>query len=210
VERPALRLLLPLLAVLAVGSVLLLRLSSLQTSPRPATAQPALLADIVLPARSMPVPELGIRDQSSQRVSVSALRGHVVAITFLDSHCQQLCPLEADQLAQVQQALGKQTPLSVVVVSVAPATDTPDSARSFAASHRWAGGWHWLIGSESELAPIWQAYSIDVKVTTADILHSTVLYLVDRDGFVRAGFVSALKPDVVTRDVRILAAGGIS
>jgi protein SCO1 len=196
--------------MLALAALLLIQLLSPHASSRTARAQPTLMADIVIPANSMPAPELGIRDQRGQPVSVRALRGRVVGITFLDSHCKQLCPIEADQLAQVQQTLGKQSPLSLVVVSVAPETDTPDSARTFAATHSWAGDWHWLLGTQAQLAPVWQAYSIDVKPATADILHSAVLYLMDKSGYTRAGFVSGLKPDVVARDVRILAAGGSS
>ena len=210
VRHPAVQLLAPTLAALALGTLLLIHLVSPPATPRAATAHPTLSADIVIPANSMPAPELRITDQRSQPVSLSELRGRVVAITFLDSHCKQLCPIEADQLAQVQRTLGKRAPLSLVVVSVAPDTDTPDSARSFAAAHGWVGDWHWLLGSEAELAPVWKAYSIDVKPTTADILHSSVLYLADQNGYVRAGFVNGLNPDVVARDVRILAAGGTS
>jgi protein SCO1 len=208
VKRPAVRLLAPVLAALALGTLLLVHPASPPRSTPTARAQPTLSADIVIPAKTMPAPQLLLRDQSRRPVSVSALRGRVVAITFLDSHCKELCPIEADQLAQVQQALGREAPLSLVVVSVAPDTDTPDSARSFAAAHAWAGDWHWLLGTEAQLAPVWKAYSIDVKPTTADILHSAVLYLTDENGYVRAGFVSGLNPDVVARDVRILAAGG--
>jgi protein SCO1 len=210
VINPVVRLLAPLLAILVLAVLLLFYLLSPHTSAGTARAQPTLSADIVIPAKSMPAPELGIRDQRSQWVSVGALRGRVVAITFLDSHCKQLCPIEADQLAQVQQTLGKQSPLSLVVVSVAPETDTPESTRSFAAIHGWTGDWHWLLGSQAQLAPVWQAYSVDVKPTTADILHTAVLYLIDKNGYTRAGFVSGLKPDLVARDVRMLAAGGSS
>jgi protein SCO1 len=210
VISPVVRVLAPLLAMLALAALLLVHFLSPHGSPRSSRAQPTLSADIVIPANSMPAPELGIKDQHSQPVSVRALRGRVVAITFLDSHCKQLCPIEAEQLAQVQHELGKQSQLSLVVVSVAPGTDTPESARSFAATHGWGGDWHWLLGTEAQLAPVWQAYSIDVKPTTSDILHTAVLYLIDKNGYTRAGFISGLKPDVVARDVRMLATAGSS
>ena len=208
--NPVIRLMAPLLAVLALAALLLTHLLSPHAAPPIVTAQLTLTADIVIPANSMAAPELALRDQTGQLVSVSKLRGRVVALAFLDSHCKQLCPIEADQLAQMQQTLGKQSPLSLVVVSVAPDTDTPDSARSFAATHGWTGDWRWLLGTEAQLAPVWNAYSIEVKPTTADILHSIVLYLIDRKGYVRAGFVGGLKPDQVARDVGLLAAGGKS
>jgi cytochrome oxidase Cu insertion factor (SCO1/SenC/PrrC family) len=128
----------------------------------------------------------------------------VLVITFLDSHCKQLCPLEADQLAQAQKALGPVTRLSLLVVSVAPATDTPDSERAFAATHNWSGDWHWLLGTHDQLAAVWKAYSIAVEGTPDNVLHSTVLFLVDKTGFQRAGWAGPIEPDLLARDVRFL------
>src|SRR5205807_3765870 len=122
----------------------------------PAPAPSGLRADIVIPPKSIPASDFTLPDQDGKPVSVSALRGRVLAITFLDSHCKQLCPLEGDQLGQVQRSLGSAANLSLLVVSVAPATDTPESERAFAASHGWSGDWHWLSGSQDQLAPVWK------------------------------------------------------
>jgi len=168
------------------------------------TPTPGLAADIVIPPESMPASDFTLHDQDGKAVSVSAFRGQVVAITFLDSHCKQLCPLEADQLAQAQRALGTAAKLTVLVVSVAPATDTPESERAFALMHHWTGEWHWLIGAPEQLAAVWKAYSIAVQGTPDNVLHSTVLYLVDKQGFQRAGWASGLQPDQLARDVRFL------
>jgi cytochrome oxidase Cu insertion factor (SCO1/SenC/PrrC family) len=163
-----------------------------------------LAADIVIPPESMPASDFTLHDQDGKAVSVSAFRGHVVAITFLDSHCKQLCPLEADQLAQAQRVLGTASKLTVLVVSVAPATDTPESERAFAALHHWTGEWHWLMGAPEQMAAVWNAYSIAVQGTSDNVLHSTVLYLLDKQGFQRAGWASGLQPDQLARDVRFL------
>ncbi len=130
-----------------------------------ATAATGLAADIVIPPKSMPAPDFSLRDQDGKTVSVAALHGRVLAITFLDSHCKQLCPLEGEQLGQSQRSLGSPTNLSLLVVSVAPATDTPDSERAFAAAHHWTGEWHWLTGTPDQLAAVWKAYSIEVQGT---------------------------------------------
>ena len=163
-----------------------------------------LAADIVIPPKTMPAPDFTLSDQDGKPVSVSMLRGRVLAITFLDSHCKQLCPLEAEQLGQVQRSLGAAAKLSLLVVSVAPATDTPASERAFAATHRWSGDWHWLVGPPDQLASVWKAYSIAVQNAPDNVLHSSVLYLVDRDGYERAGWAAGLQPDLVTHDVRLL------
>jgi protein SCO1/2 len=193
-----------LAAVLFV--VLLVAKLSPQLSPTagPTPAPSGLRADIVMPPKSMPAPDFTLSDQDGKPVSVSALRGRVLAITFLDSHCKQLCPLTGDQVGQAQKALGSAAKLSLLVVSVAPATDTPDSERAFAKTHQWSGDWHWLQGTHDQLAAVWKAYSIAVEDTPDNVLHSTVLYLVDKNGFQRAGWAGPIEPDLLAHDVRLL------
>lgn len=190
-----------ILFALVVAKVLSPRLAGTSgVSPSPS----GLAADIVIPPKSMAAPDFTLLDQDGTPVSVSALRGRVLAITFLDSHCKQLCPLEGDQLGQVERSLGANANLTLLVVSVAPSTDTPASERAFAATHRWSGDWHWLVGTTDQLAAVWKAYSIAVQNAPDNILHSSVLYLVDKDGFERAGWAAGLEPDLVTHDVRVL------
>ncbi len=173
----------------------------------PTTRAPSgLQADIVISPRTSQAPDFSLRDQDNHPVSVSGMRGRVLAITFLDSHCQVFCPIEGDQLAQVQRSLGPGSQLSLLVVSVAPATDTPASERAFAAAHGWSGDWHWLVGSADQLAAVWKAYGIAVQITPDNLVHSSVLYLIDRSGYERAGFVAGREPGLVTHDVRLLAA----
>ena len=162
------------------------------------------MADIVIPPKTNPAPDFDLHDQAGRPVSIAALRGRVLAITFLDSHCKQLCPLEADQLAEVQRLVGS-LPLSLLVVSVAPATDTPASESAFALEHHWTGDWRWAAGTSQQLAGVWSAYSIAVQPSRDDILHSSVLYLVDKQGYERAGFASGIDPTRVARDLRLLA-----
>lgn len=195
------------IAALIMVALLVIRMVSLHASAQaPQSASGGFIADIVLPPKSSPAPDFSLRDQGGALTTVNALRGKVVAITFLDSHCRQQCPLEADQLAQVQRLLGKNVPLSLLVVSVAPETDTVASEQAFAAAHGWNGDWHWVSGSADQLAPVWKAYSIAVQPSPEDILHSSILYLVDKGGYMRAGFAAGLEPSRVAQDVRILAA----
>ena len=198
------------LSLSALAAVLFVVLLVAKLSPQlsatagPTPAPSGLRADIVMPAKSMPTPDFTLSDQDGKPVSVSALRGRVLAITFLDSHCKQLCPLTGDQVGQAQKALGSSAKLSLLVVSVAPATDTPDSERAFAKTHQWSGDWHWLQGTPDQLAAVWKAYSIAVEDTPDNVLHSTVLYLVDKNGFQRAGWAGPIEPDLLAHDVRLL------
>jgi protein SCO1/2 len=204
--KPLTWLSLSLLAATVFVALLVARVVSpqLAATAAPTPTPSGLRADIVIPPKSIPATDFTLSDQDGKPVSVSALRGRVLAITFLDSHCKQLCPLAGDQLGQAQRTLGPGAKLSLLVVSVAPATDTPESERAFAATHHWTGEWHWLMGTPDQLAQVWKAYSIAVQPSPDDILHSTVVYLVDKNGFQRAGWAGAIEPDLLAHDVRFL------
>jgi protein SCO1/2 len=166
-----------------------------------------LAGDQVMAPNHVRAPDFILRDQLGTTISLSQLRGRVVAVTFLDSRCRTWCPIEADTLAVVQHDLGSSSPLVLLVVSVGPEVDTPLSIAGFVRKHAWSGEWHWLMGSRAELSGVWKAYGIEVVATPGDIKHSVALYLVDQRGYERAGFAFLDAPRL-ERDVRKLAAPG--
>jgi protein SCO1/2 len=133
------------------------------------------------------------------------MRGRVIAITFLYTKCLDLCPLQASLLGRVQADVGSQVPFSVVVVSVRPDADTPSTIATFAAAHGLNGKFYWLSGPRQQLAGVWNAYGVGVQVANGDLAHSSVIYLIDRNGFERVGFADVPQSDAVESDVRILA-----
>src|SRR3989442_14065766 len=97
------------LSLAGLAMVVFVALLVARATPSRSAAAPTpsgLAADIVIPPRSMAASAFTLQAQDGKPVSVSGLRGRVLAITFLDSHCKQLCPLEGDQLGQVQRTLG--------------------------------------------------------------------------------------------------------
>jgi cytochrome oxidase Cu insertion factor (SCO1/SenC/PrrC family) len=129
-----------------------------------------------------------------------------VAIEFWDSHCNQECPLAGRALAAAERSLPQAQRPVLVVVSVNP-LDTPASSR--AAIRRWnlQGGapWHWLMGTHSHLASVWKAYRIAVVPGKTDIGHTEALYLLDRHGDERSGYLYPYIPARVAHDMRTLA-----
>lgn len=159
-------------------------------------------------ARGMrPAPQFTLRNQYGRMMTTRSLRGHIVAITFLDSHCRQECPIAGRELAAVQRQLGRHSPLIVVVISVDPSQDTPGSARAFMREAGLRGTWYWLFGTRRQLAPVWIKYGIEVRPTRKDILHTAAVYLMDRTGSVRVADGVPLIPSQLAGSVRALAAG---
>jgi len=162
-------------------------------------------------AGTRPAPTINtLRDQTGQLFSLASLRGRSVAIVFFDSHCTQECPLEGRALAAAEQSLPPAQRPALVAVSVNP-LDTPASAAS--AANAWGlatvAPWHWLMGTRKELAPVWAEYHIYVspRPVNGDIEHTEAVYLVDRRGYMRSGYMYPFLSRYVTSDLRTMAAG---
>ena len=94
--------------------------------------------------------------------------------------------------------------MSFVAVSVDPNGDTPATTRKFVQDHRVEGTLRYLIGSQSALARVWQAYGIAQAVSTRDVLHSDVIYLIDKNARGRVVLHSTVTPDDLATDLAIL------
>lgn len=150
---------------------------------------------------------LALRDQSGRVFSLKSLRGRTVAMSFLDSHCNQACPLEGRAIAASGRALPRSQRPVLVVVSVNP-QDTIASTR--AAARKWGlagvAPWYWLRGTHAELARAWRDYRIFVAPPSdGDISHTEALYLIDRRGDERSGYLYPFLTRSVTLDLRTLA-----
>jgi protein SCO1 len=186
-----------------VGSHLLRPRSSASAIP----GSGALRGEATWPAGTRPAPAVDtLRDQSGHRFSLASLHGRTVAMVFFDSRCKQACPLAGRALAASERSLPPAQRAVLVVVSVNP-LDTPASAR--AAARRWglagAAQWRWLMGTHAQLAPVWKAYHIHVVPTRGDISHTEALYLIDRRGDERSGYLYPYIPSTVAHDLRTLA-----
>lgn len=152
-----------------------------------------------------PAPGFALRDQSGATVSLAGERGRPVIVTFLDSRCTSLCPIEGRMLGEIERSLAPRKRAVLLIVSVDPPGDTPASVRKAGAHWALAGDWRWLNGTPAQLRAVWRSYGITVRETTHDIQHGAGLYLVDRKGFERAGYLFPFEPGFVARDIRTLA-----
>jgi cytochrome oxidase Cu insertion factor (SCO1/SenC/PrrC family) len=158
-------------------------------------------------AGARPAPAIStLRDQTGARFTLRSLRGRSVAIEFFDSHCHAECPLAGRALAAAERSIPAAQRPVLVVVSVNP-LDTPASVRRAVRSWGLVGlaPWHWLMGSHAQLAPVWRAYHIFVAPMRGDISHTEALYLLDRRGDERSGYLFPYLPASVSQDMRVLA-----
>jgi protein SCO1 len=154
-------------------------------------------------------PGFVLRDQAGRAVSLASLRGSNVMLAFLSTRCRRACAREARSLGMALRLLRSSERPTLIVVSVDPRHDTPGSARD--ATTRWglaAASWHWLLGSEAQLAPVWSSYRVEVPRADGTVDGKTPVYLIDRDGFERAGLLFPFPPTWPAADFRILTREG--
>jgi len=143
-------------------------------------------------------PDFTLRDQNTVRLS--AQRGRVVLVTFLYTHCPDLCPLTA---VHVDEALGRlgarRSGVVALAITVDPKGDTPAAVRSFVHSHALRPQFHYLTGSTRALARIWRLYGVTpLRPGGPDPDHTLYVLLLDRTGKgIRSGPRDALIADSV-------------
>ena len=98
-------------------------------------------------------PDFALTSQDGAEVTLAALRGKVVAVTFIYTSCPDVCPMLTDKMARVQDELGPDfgSKVAFVSITVDPERDTPEVLKGYAEAferqprglelpHRRAGG----------------------------------------------------------------------
>jgi protein SCO1 len=153
-------------------------------------------------------PDFALRDQAGHVVELDRLRGRVVALTFMYTHCRDVCPLTAERLNAAIRSLGAaRTRVRVLAVSVDPAGDTPRAVRRFVALHRLLPEFRYLTGSPRALRQIWKEYGVSSVAKAGDrVDHTLYTLLLDRSLRGRVLFDSTAGPPALAHDLRLLLA----
>jgi protein SCO1/2 len=148
-----------------------------------------------------------LRDQDGRTVSLRALRGQVVVLTFIHSKCQDACPLTVEDIKGALNLLpGGGHGVVPVAISAEPAQDTVASRRAFLAQHEMTGRLAYLNGPARALWPIWNAYHV-LPVLPGKPDHTAFTLLIDRRGVERVGFpAEQMTPEALAHDIRVLQA----
>jgi cytochrome oxidase Cu insertion factor (SCO1/SenC/PrrC family) len=143
-------------------------------------------------------PGFTLTDQRGRTVKLSALRGKVVVLEFMDPHCTDICPIVSQEFIDAYTDLG---PLAGKVVFAAINVNsyhaTVHDMAVYSAAHRLTTipGWHFLTGQIQALRAAWRDYHIAVQAPNpnADIIHTSAVYFIDPGG--RERFVAAPMAD---------------
>jgi protein SCO1/2 len=156
----------------------------------------------------MPAPELALAGSDGKPFSIARFRGKVVLLAFGFSNCGEVCPITLATLAAARKKLGAEAAdVQVAYVTVDPERDTAAQMKKFLGSFdaSFVGG----VGTRAQLEAAYESYGISVsKVTNPDgsytLGHSSSIYMIDREGGLRAVMPYGHPVDDFVHDLKIL------
>ena len=156
---------------------------------------------------STPAPDFRLKDQFGIPISLAQFKGKPVVLTFLYTHCPDVCPLTAEKLHATMQSLGQDAQqVAVLAVSMDPKGDTAAAAQNFSKVHKLGDYFYYLLGTHNELAPVWASYSVDARAATSSgtVSHSSAIYVIDKQGRERVLLDNDFSSSQLTADLKIL------
>lgn len=180
------------MGALVLGVILLLAGAALRV--RDARASLPLVAALdELPPPNYPrldraAPPLALLGHDGSVVSLAALRGTPVLVTFAYGHCATICPVIVSEVLAAQRALGARgVRTAVFVVTVDPWRDTPSRLASIASTWRLPDSDAWVLGGTVEdveaALDAWEVPRTRDE-RTGEVTHPALVYIVDRDGMI--------------------------
>jgi protein SCO1/2 len=155
-------------------------------------------------------PPLALHNYKGEMVNINQYRGKAVLVTFLYTHCPDVCPLIASNLRVAQNMMGQaeSSKAQAIAVSVDPRGDNPKTVAAFLAAHGMTGRMQYLIGSARELAPVWKAWGVGSEQDAQQpqfVNHTGIIYGVSAAGKRTTVYLASFAPKEIAHDVPLLA-----
>ena len=199
-----------LLAVLGVLLYLLVRPASVSGINGSAVSSGASVYAGIPERVPQPAPPLKLDNYLGTKVNLSSYRGRAVFVTFLYTHCPDVCPLIASHLhtALTQMPAAERREVRIVAVSVDPHGDTPTTVAQFLKTHEMTGLMQYLIGSSGALHAVWSHWGIAAGPQTSNpeqVAHIALIYGINAKGKVAVIYPANFTPNEIVHDAPLLA-----
>jgi protein SCO1/2 len=155
-----------------------------------------------------PAAPLVLHNYTGQLVSLATMRGKAVFVTFVYTHCPDVCPLIVSNLASAQRSLGAAArDVRILAVTVDPRRDTPKAIRRFLAARNALGRMDYLLGTRPRLLATWKAWHVEVTANNKLLTtgHSAVVYGITASGHMAVVYPSDFTPAQIIHDAPLLA-----
>jgi protein SCO1/2 len=155
-------------------------------------------------------PPLVLKNYTGNSVNIRSFRGKAVLVTFLYTHCPDICPLIASHLhtALSEMSVAERKQVQIIAVSVDPRGDTPTTVGDFLREHGMTGKMDYLIGDAAQLGSTWSAWGVGAQRDAADpalVSHTALIYGITARGKVVVVYPESVVPSEIVHDVSRLA-----
>jgi protein SCO1/2 len=132
-------------------------------------------------------------DQRGGALSLSDLRGRVLAISFVFTTCSDTCPVVTAKLTDLRRRLGVEFGRRVrfISITVDPLTDTPARLRAYAAKFGAdIPGWSFLTGTPAQVDEVVRGFGAYARRSDSGAVdHLNLTSLVDGQGRLRVQYL---------------------
>ena len=132
-----------------------------------------------------PAPVIHLTDQRGMPFSLDTLSGQRVILTFAYAHCETVCPTIVHDLKSARRK-ARAEDAALVIVTLDPWRDVPSRLSTIAEQWELAPGDRILSGPVDEVLNVldkWEVSHVRDE-RTGEIIHSSAVVLLDRDGLV--------------------------
>ncbi len=158
-------------------------------------------------SKPRPAQPIALRDATDGApVTLAGQRGRFVLVTFLYTHCPDVCPLIAANLNAALRTIGPaRSRVRVLAVSVDPTGDTVAAVRAYRTRMHLLPQFRYLIGTRVELRRVWLAWHVLSVQRKPDLVdHVAYTALIDPAGRERVLYDSTVHARQVVHDLRLL------
>jgi len=152
------------------------------------------------------VPQFSLVERSGKTTTLADLRGSIWIADFIYTTCQDTCPMQTAELAQLQEEWKDRAALKLVSFSVDPEKDTTTVLSRYAERYKAdAQRWLFLTGAKEEISRLVQeGFRLSAVALPGDgnvgsvIMHSPRFVLIDKQAQIR-GYYDSRDPQAIQR-----------
>lgn len=211
-SNPRLLILAGALLVLLLAGVVIMTLSRDKTQPEASPARAVARSDGMKAGAFDPAhraSDFSLPGSDGSEVTLARYRGKVVLLTFGFTYCAAVCPTTLATLAQARNKLGKAADsVQVIFVTVDPARDDAAHMRDYLAA--FDRSFIGATGTPAALAAVREKYGVTAVRRGAGsdyaMDHTSSIFLIDRNGKLRAMMPFGHDPADFVHDIQLLLA----
>ncbi|HSE86772.1 MAG TPA: SCO family protein [Candidatus Binatia bacterium] len=152
------------------------------------------------------VPQFSLVERSGKTTTLADLRGSIWIADFIYTTCQDTCPMQTAEMAQLQEQWKDRAGLKLVSFSVDPEKDTIEVLSRYADRYKAdAQRWLFLTGAKEEISRLVQeGFRLSAVALSSEgnkdsvIMHSPRFVLIDKQAQIR-GYYDSRDPQALQR-----------